>query len=157
MTRTALALLAGLLITSIAATATPHEPMTPIRQFIDGFNNGDTKTAFAAYATGDITIIDEFAPHRWLGPNAAHKWAAAYDKHAAATGVADGHVAYKEPTRVEIGGHYAYVIIPTLYTYKEHGKAMAEEGQMTCALRSGASGWKITGWTWTGVKPHAAT
>lgn len=37
------------------------------RQFIDGFNKGDTKSAFAAC---DISIIDEFAPHLWTGPNA---------------------------------------------------------------------------------------
>jgi len=156
MTRSALLLLTGVLLSAVAAAAAPGEPMTPIRQFIDGFNNGDTKTAYAAYAAGNIIIIDEFAPHRWSGPDAAHKWAAAYDKHATATGVSDGHVSYKDPTRVEAEGGFAYVVIPTVYTYKEHGKAMVEEGQMTYALRSGASGWKITGWTWTGVKPHAA-
>ena len=155
MTRTALALLAVMLLAPVARAAAANEPMTPIRQFIDGFNQGDTKSGYAAYAAGDITIIDEFAPHRWLGPNAAHKWAAAYEKHVTATGVTDGHVSYGVPTRSEVEGTFAYVIIPTVYTYKEHGKAMMEEGQMTYSLRSGASGWKITAWTWTGVKPHA--
>lgn len=156
MKRSALLLLTGLLLAAIAAAAAPGEPMTPIRQFIDGFNSGDTKTAYAAYAAGNIIIIDEFAPHRWSGPDAAHRWAAAYDKHASATGVTDGHVSYQDPTRVESDGQHAYVVIPTVYTYKEKGKAMVEEGQMTYALRNGASGWKILGWTWTGVKPHAA-
>jgi len=77
-----------------------------------------------AYAPGTITIIDEFAPHRWLGPNAAHEWAADYDKHAAATGVTDGVVKYDAPTRSVVDGDTAYVIIPALYTYKEHGKPM---------------------------------
>jgi hypothetical protein len=155
MKRTALAVIAGLLLASAATAAAPNEPMTPIRQFVDGFNSGDTKTAFAAYAAGDIAIIDEFAPHRWVGPNAAHKWAAAYDKHAAAAGVSDGHVSYGEPTRIEVEAALAYVVVPTVYTYKERGKAMVEEGQMTFALRSGTNGWKIAAWTWTGVKPHA--
>ena len=48
------------------------------------------------------------------------------------------------------------MVIPTVYTYKEHGKPIQEEGQMTFVLHHGASGWKIRAWTWTGVKPHPA-
>ena len=128
----------------------------PIHQFIDGFNNGDTKSAFAAYASGDIVIIDEFAPHRWVGPHAAQEWAADYDKHAQATGVADGIVKYGAPTRTEIEGKVAYVILPTVYSYKEHGRAVVEKGQMTFVLKDEAGEWKISGWTWSGEKPHPA-
>jgi hypothetical protein len=128
----------------------------PIRQFIDGFNKGDVKSAYAAYATGDITIVDEFAPHLWTGPHAPQEWAADYEKHAQATGVTDGKVTYSKPTRIEIEGSMAYVVMPTLYVYKEHGKALQEEGQITAVLHSDAGNWKMRGWTWTGVKPHAA-
>ena len=98
--------------------------MVPIRQFVDGFNTGNTKSAYAAYA---------------------------------ANGVFEGQVKYGEPTRTEISGNSAYVIIPTVYVYKDHGKPTVEEGQMTYVLRSGVGGWKIAAWTWTwsGVKPHA--
>jgi ketosteroid isomerase-like protein len=129
----------------------------PVRQFIDGFNTGNVESAFAAYATsGSITIVDEFAPHLWVGPNAEREWADAYDKHAQATGVTDGKVTYKDPTRTEVDGNVAYVVMPTLYIYKEHGKPLEEEGQMTVVLNKEASGWKIRSWTWTGVKPHSA-
>ena len=140
-----------------AATDKPGDDVTaPIHQFIDGFNAGDTKSAYAAYATGDITIVDEFAPHRWMGPHAAQDWAADYDKHAQATGVSDGMVKYGAPTRTEIEGDAAYVIIPTTYLYKERGKPTTEEGQMTFVLHSEAGGWKIQSWTWSGLKPHPA-
>ncbi len=141
---------------SVSAPAPAADVTVPIRQFIDGFNNGDTKTAFAAYAAGDITIVDEFAPHRWVGPHAAQEWAAAYDKHASATGVTDGIVKYGPPTRTEIEVDVAYVVIPAVYNYKEHDTPQTEEGQMTFVLRTEAGAWKITGWTWTGEKPHAA-
>jgi hypothetical protein len=136
--------------------AAGEDVTVPIHQFIDGFNNGDTKSAFAAYASGDIVIIDEFAPHRWVGPHAAQEWAADYDKHAQATGVTDGIVKYGAPTRTEIEGKVAYVIVPTVYSYKEHGKGVAEKGQMTFVLKDEAGGWKISGWTWSGEKPHRA-
>jgi ketosteroid isomerase-like protein len=155
MRRIFLALIASVLLVSGAVAATPADVTTPIKQFIDGFNTGDVKTAYAAYAPGTITIIDEFAPHRWVGPNAAHEWAADYDKHATATGVTDGLVKYDLPTRSVVDGDTAYVIIPALYTYKEHGQPMAEEGQMTFVLHAETAGWKIQGWTWTGVTPHA--
>ena len=78
--------LAIILLTSASLAASPADVTMPIRQFIDGFNTGDTKSAYAAYASGDITIVDEFAPHRWTGPHAPQDWAADYDKHAQATG-----------------------------------------------------------------------
>ena len=153
MKRALLALAATILLAPTAFAA-PGDVMIPIRQFIDGFNNGDTKSAFAAYATGDILIIDEFAPHRWTGPNAAQQWAKAYDKHAQATGVSDGSVKYGEPTRTEIEGDAAYVIVPTVYNYKQDGRPTTEEGQMTFVLHDQHGAWKISAWTWSGVKPH---
>jgi len=138
-----------------ALWAAAGDVMVPIRQFIDGFNTGDTKSGFAAYATGDIGITDEFAPFHWSGPNAAHAWADGYDKHANASGVTDGVVKYGEPTRTETEGNLAYVVIPTTYLYKEHGQPMNESGQMTFVLRSQGGAWKISSWTWTGEKPHS--
>jgi ketosteroid isomerase-like protein len=152
----AMALFVGALMTAPAFATGAADVTAPIRQFIDAFNRGDTKTAFATYAPGDIQIIDEFAPHRWFGPHAPQDWAAAYDKNAQATGVTDGRVTYGTPTRIEIEGNVAYVVMPTAYLYKEHGVAMAEEGQVTAVLHHEASGWKMNAWTWTGVKPHKA-
>jgi hypothetical protein len=156
MKRVLLAICASILLIPSAFAASFGDVMTPIRQFIDGFNNGDTKSAFAAYATGDILIIDEFAPHRWLGPHAAQDWAAAYDKHAQAAGVSEGSVKYGKPTRTEIEGNVAYVIVPTVYNYKDRGLPTTEEGQMTFVLQGEAGVWKISAWTWSGVKPHPA-
>jgi ketosteroid isomerase-like protein len=149
-------IITGILFASPTLAATTAELTAPIHQFIDGFNSGDTKSAYAAYAPGDITIIDEFAPHIWTGPNGAHAWAAQYDKHADATGVTDGSVKLGEATRIEVEGDEAYVICPTVYNYREHGQPTAEEGQMTYVLNKGAAGWKIRAWTWSGVKPHPA-
>jgi len=156
MKRTLLALITMTLFASPVSAESYGEVMTPISQFINGFNAGETNSAFAAYASGDILIIDEFAPHRWFGPHAAHEWAAAYDRHAQATGVSGGTVKFGTPTRTEIEGDTAYVIVPTVYSYKEHGKPITEEGQMTFVLHGEAAAWKISAWTWSGVKPHPA-
>ena len=70
--------------------------------------------------------------------------------------MSDGSVKYGDPTRSEIEGDVAYVIVPTVYTYKDHGQPTAEEGEMTFVLHGGKTGWKISAWTWSGVKPHPA-
>jgi hypothetical protein len=156
MRRRILTLAAIAFMAASSMAAAPGDVMKPIRQFIVAFNSGDTKTASAAYATGEITIVDEFAPYHWTGLHALQDWFAEYDKHAQKTGVTDGKVTYGAPTRTEIEGDLAYVIIPTVYLYKERGKPIAEEGQVALVLHAESGAWKIRSWTWTGVKPHPA-
>jgi ketosteroid isomerase-like protein len=156
MKKIILAVLAIALFVPATMAATTSDVTTTIKQFIDAFNAGDEKAVSASYASGDIVIVDEFAPHIWTGPHAPQDWASDYDKHAQATGVSDGAVKYGAPTRAEVEGNAAYVVIPTVYNYKEHGKAITEEGQMTFVLRTEKDAWKIVSWTWTGVKPHSA-
>jgi ketosteroid isomerase-like protein len=156
MKKASFALIAVVLIVPAVWAASSEDMTAPIHQFIDGFNAGDVNSAYAAYASGDVVIVDEFAPHLWTGPHAPQDWAADYDKHTQATGVTDGSVKYSAPTRTETEGDAAYVVVPTVYIYKEHGKPLTEEGQMTFVLRKEQGAWKIRGWTWTGVKPHAA-
>ncbi|HSS96861.1 MAG TPA: hypothetical protein VLK33_07520 [Terriglobales bacterium] len=154
MKKTNFVLIAIILSVSSVFAAPAGDVTSPIHQFIDGFNTGDVKSAYAAYASGDIFIVDEFAPHIWSGPHAPQDWAADYDKHAQAAGVSDGSVKYGAPTRTEIEGNVAYIVIPTVYNYKEHNQAVTEEGQMTFVLHLEKDAWKIAAWTWTGVKPH---
>ncbi len=138
------------------AAAPKDDPALPVHQFLDGFNTGDTKTAYAAYASGDVSIIDEFPPHFWLGPKAPQSWAAAYEKNATAEGVSDGHVSYSKPTVVNVEGDAAYVTLPATYTYKSHGAPISEEANMAFALKHTKAGWKIRAWAWTGTVPHPA-
>src|ERR1700760_582546 len=134
MKKTIFALLMSVLCVPASVATAQSDVTAPIRQFIDGFNTGDTKSAFAAYAKGDITIIDEFAPHVWMGPHAAQDWAADFDKNAKATGVTDAKVTYSAAVRTEIEGDAAYVVMPTGYVYKLKGTPMEEKGQITVVL-----------------------
>src|SRR5215470_7653792 len=111
MKKTILIFIAITLIVPVAIAANTADVTAPIHQFIDGFNTGDVKSAYAAYANADIVVIDEFAPHIWVGPHAAQDWAADYERHAQATGVSDGSVKYGAPTRTEVKGNAAYVVI----------------------------------------------
>ena len=151
-----IALLAAAACAATPALAKPAaDPSAPVRAFIDAFNVGDSARGFAAYAPGPVSIIDEFGPHMWVGPNAAHAWAAGYEANAKAAGVSDGHVSYSPPVRVEVTGRSAYIVMPTVYTYKLRGKPQIEEATLNAVTHLTAKGWKLAGWAWAGVKPHA--
>ncbi len=143
-------------LTSSTAASPADDVAAPVRQFIDGFNSGHVAAAFAAYAPGNISIIDEFAPFRWTGPNAAHAWADDYARNARANGITNGVVHYRAPARVERGMGRAYVIVPADYRYTQRGRAMAETGQLTAVVVRTGRGWKLGGWAWSGETPHPA-
>ncbi len=151
-------ILGSIALVSLVATAGAAPPdaelMVPIHQFIDGFNKGDQKSGAAAFARGSVSIIDEVAPHLWLGENALQAWSrdlAANDKR---QGISDQMVTLGEPTRAIAEGNRGYVVVPATLTYKERGVAMRESAQMTYALKKGEHGWKISGWTWAGTTPQ---
>lgn len=148
----------GLAAAGAPAAARDPAVEAPITAFVDAFNKGDTATAKAQMAAGGVVIIDELPPYRWGGPKAFDSWVADYGKDAAANGITDPAVHIGTPTRTLIAGNHAYVIVPSVYTFKLKGVAMSETAQMTFTLDRGTAGWKIVAWTWTGpdatpVKP----
>ncbi len=142
-----LAVLATLL-PSAALAGEEAAAFAPVKQFVEGFNKGDAKTALAACAPSAV-IIDEFAPYLWLGANACSTWAGAYDADAKANGITDGVVTLGKPRHVFVTGDTAYVVVPTAYDYKRKGKKVSQKGAvMAVTLQKGADGWRITGWAW---------
>jgi ketosteroid isomerase-like protein len=140
------------LATSLAAPVAGAENanvMTPIRQFVDGFNREDAK-AIAAACAPEASIIDDFPPHAWLGLNACAKWFSAFEAYAQRTGITGSIVTLGRPWQVSVTGDRAYVVVPATYAYKEQGKAKIETGSVfTLALQKTATGWLIAGWAWS--------
>lgn len=141
-----------------SAGAPDAQLMAPIQKFLDAFNKGDAAAAAATHsATEDLAIMDEVPPYLWRGPQAFQAWSADLDSDAKKRGITDQAVTIGAPTREETTGTQAYVVVPSVYDFKERGVAMRETAQMTFVLKKGASGWLIHGWTWTGPKPKAVT
>jgi ketosteroid isomerase-like protein len=144
------------LITGYAHAASPQDDITaPITAFVAAFDKGDMKTA-AAQTADSLTIIDEVAPYSWTGPNALSGWAGALIGGDAKAGISGESVAISPPSRIEADGEDAYVVVPAVYSFKNHGEPMREAAQMTFALHRGAAGWKIAAWTWTGPQATPA-
>ncbi|HSB11381.1 MAG TPA: nuclear transport factor 2 family protein [Blastocatellia bacterium] len=149
MNKMFIALAVALLAAGPTAASEKTDVMAVVRQFVDGFNKGDTKTAVAACAD-QASIIDEFPPHEWHGVGACAKWVNDYDADAKKNGITDGNVTLSRPRHIDITADRAYVVVPANYTFKRKGKLVREIGSMlTLALQKSDAGWRITGWAWS--------
>ncbi len=141
------ALLAVMAVPAVASEQTAV--MAPIQQFVDGFNKGDMSNVVAA-CDANSSVIDDFPPHVWAAPSGCADWGRAYARMAKSQGITNGIVTLGTPRHVDVTGDRAYVVVPTTFTYKLHGKATTEAGSsLTIALRKVGAGWRITGWAWT--------
>ncbi len=132
-----------------AAASQESAVMATVRQFIDGFNRGDTKAELATCAA-EASVIDDFPPHEWQGPTACADWTAAYAAEAKKDGITNGAVTLGQPWYIDVTADRAYVVLPAQFSYKMHGKPTTERNAVfTVTLRKSPNGWRITGWAWS--------
>jgi hypothetical protein len=144
----AAALAAAALAVSPAKASEKTDIMATVKQYMDGFNKGD-KDAMTEACAAQASIIDEFPPHAWQGATACANWWNDYVAFAKKNGVTNENIPLREPSHTEITGDRAYVVVPTILTYKQHGKPGTEAGAVwTFALQKVSAGWRITGWAW---------
>jgi hypothetical protein len=150
-------MIVGLLMGGVAAAQTPDaQVMAPIQKFMDTFNKGDVAGAAATHAAdADLSIVDEVSPFHWRGLRAFAEWSTALDADSKKRGITDQIVKIGAPTRREVTGDQAYVIVPAVYTFKEAGVDKRASAQMTFTLKKSGGVWLIHGWTWTGPKASA--
>jgi SnoaL-like domain len=124
------------------------DPMTTVRQYIDGFNKGDAKAMAAAFAVPG-SILDGMAPHVWHGPTAAEDWYRDVLVEGEQHGASNYVVTLGTPLHNNITGDSAYVVVPATMTFKVRGKKVTQTGAVfTVALRRLALGWRIAAWAW---------
>jgi len=141
--------LAVVMAAGTAVASDKDDAMGTVKQFIDGFNKGDEKTALAACASPAF-IIDEFPPFAWQGATACADWAKDFEANAKKDVITDPVVTLQKPRHVYVAGDLAYVVVPANYDYKQKGKKVSQKGStLTAALQKGTAGWRITAWTWS--------
>jgi len=147
MHRILLAVAFVVLTVGTAAASEKTGVMATVHKFVDGFNKGDTRMELSA-CTAQSAVIDDFPPHVWQGSGCAN-WVRDYAAMTKKQGITNGIVTLGTPRHVDVTGDRAYVVVPTIFTFKQHGKPVTESGAtFTLALQKLASGWRITGWAW---------
>ena len=148
-----LCLLAAAALVATPAFAGPAEDATTVvTSVLDKFNGGDIDAFVNAHRDGAI-IIDEFAPYSWGGAGSVKNWLVSYGKDATARGVSEGRVDYEKPIQTNSDGSSAYIVLPTVYSFKQSGKKMVGKGSMTFVMVRSGKDWKISSWTYSGATP----
>lgn len=137
----------ALFATTPVLASVRSDVLATVKQYDDAFNNNDMK-GWAALCTDQTIIIDDFAPHVWQGANTCETWWNALAADEKTHAYSDVKVALEKPLHVMITGDRAYVVEPTVLTYKNKDKPTTAHGVWTLALQKQAAGWRVTGWAW---------
>jgi len=148
MSKPLIVLAMSLLATGSMVASQEGEVMAPVREFIDGFNQGDVAKAQAACAD-QTSIIDDFPPNEWRGSGATSKWFRDLTGFAKKNGMSDAVVILRKPRRISITGAHANVVVPVALRYKDKSRLVNTTGLMTLALHKAVNGWRIGAWAWT--------
>lgn len=148
MSKYVLAFVYALLIATPAGAAETTDVMSVIRLWVDGFNNGDAKSA-SATCSNHATVIDDFPPHEWHGPGACKRWFEDFQSMSKTEGITNPRIAVEPASHTEMTKDFAYVVVPVKLSFDRKGTRVTDNGIMTVTLWSGTSGWRITGWVWS--------
>jgi ketosteroid isomerase-like protein len=142
-----LSVVAALLLSAPAFASDQTDALNVVQKWVDSFNKNDAK-AVAAVCTQDAIILDDFPPHVWQGPNTCARWFKDFQAFAAKSEITEAVVALDKAQHVDITTEVAYVVIPTIFTFKKSGKPVKETGIVALKLHKTSTGWLIAGWAW---------
>jgi hypothetical protein len=116
-----------------------------VRHLIADSNSGND-AAFKADLTEPALFIDEYAPFAWVG--AKDGWLNAYNDYNKQNAVTAAKTTPLSFRHVNVSGDRAYVVLRSLYTYREAGKAQKEPGTEVFTLVRADGKWLADGYAW---------
>lgn len=143
---------AMLAVPSLAHAGPVDDAVATVTTTLDKFNGGDVDAFVAAHRDGAV-ILDEFAPYAWGGSGSVKTWLEGYAADAEKRHITEGRVDYEEPIQANSDGTSAYIVLPTVYSFKQDGKPMAGKGSMTFVMVKSGKDWKISSWSYNGETP----
>ncbi len=132
-------------IPAAAATTDADDVKTAIRQLIADSNAGND-AAFRTDLAEPALFVDEYPPFHWLGGKDG--WLNAFNAYNAQNGVTAVHTKPLAFRRVNVSGDRAYVVLRSLYTYRQHGRPVREPGTEVFTLTKASGKWLIDGYSW---------
>jgi hypothetical protein len=124
-------------------------PLGAVRQYIDGFNNGDVDVMAAVFDDYG-SILDGMAPHLWIGPTAARDWYRDVLAEGELHSASGYFVTLAEPLHNNVTDDSAYIAVPATMTFTVGGQKVTQTGAaFTVALRKRSDGWRVAAWAWT--------
>ncbi len=127
--------------------------LKPVNGFIDATGAAADIDRAASYWTANQSMLDEFAPYHWTGPNAVRTWWKGLLKDNKASGSSDVVVTATGAPRIQRSDRHAYVVQPAKVSFTTKGQHVALSGALTFALDRTKAGWKIASCAWTDLSP----
>jgi SnoaL-like domain len=119
-----------------------------LKEAIEAWSHNDTEAA-TRNLSPSIVITDSTAPYLFRGPTAVSDWMKAFAADAKANDITDPWETLGEPTEVEVNGPHAYIAVPTVYGFKQHGQPVRVDSTVTVALEKSGKNWSFVSWTWS--------
>ncbi len=125
-------------------------PVESIARFIAG--GGDEN--LEAFADGDVTILENFAPHLFAGPAAVRRWARQMRKHAAS--LRDMRHSFGPAQDFARGDDgRVFFSLPTHWSGLSHGRRFEEDGGWAFLLEQQSGAWRVRSYAWAVTRIEA--
>ena len=122
--------------------------MQPVHELVSFMITLDAAHLPRSFASTDVTVMENFAPHLFIGAGARRRWEQGFRRHAA-----DGHLSelaadFGTPVTFERDQDRVYFSLPTTWTGKSNGRKFIEHGAWAFVLTSTRDGWRIRNYSW---------
>ena len=107
----------------------------------------DDSVLEGVFSDGEVTILENFAPHVFTGQEGLAHWRALMARHVSAIG--DLRHAFGSPQDFGRTGDLVYFSLPTHWTGIRDGKAFEEDGGWSFTLAWEAARWRIRAYGWS--------
>jgi len=141
------ALLASVTLISPALASDRTDVLEKVKQSMDAYNANDG-AAMAAIFLPSSVIVDDVAPFRFEGPSALSNWVDASKAEAQKDDITEQSEKALDPTEVIVDEQHAYVSLPAIYYFKQHGKPAQQDCINTIALEKIGGTWYVSNWSW---------
>jgi hypothetical protein len=129
---------------------TPDEAMlAPIRRltrFMATLDDSQLEGVFA----DDLTVIENFAPYIFRGPEAAAAWRVGFREHA--EGLSGLVPEFGEAQDFSQTGDQVYFVLPTRWTGESRKRPFTEKGGWSFVLTPNGTGWRIAAYAWSVIE-----
>ena len=117
-------------------------PVESIARFIATGDDG----CLSVFAEEDVTILENFAPHLFSGPDAVGRWARAMRAHASGLSGLAHRFSPACDFRVEEGR--AFFSLPTHWSGSANGRRFQEDGGWAFVLVRQGGEWRVLSYGW---------
>jgi hypothetical protein len=120
-------------------------PVEALVAFMAKLPQGQHATMFARRG---VTILENYPPYIFTGPDAVARWEEGFRKHIADERDVDLKVEFGPAQDFAVTGERAYFSLPTTWTGTAGGRAFEEHGAWSFVLQRAGQGWRILGYGW---------